>query len=71
MSADCGEPDTTVTVTVFAAGVAVWCLATSLLVARQRLVEVLQRSSRWIIPVVFIALGVYIIGRSGLVHAIG
>jgi cadmium resistance protein CadD (predicted permease) len=66
-----GPADTTVTVTVFAAGIAVWCVATSLLVARLRLVEVLQRSSRWIIPVVFIALGVYIIGRSGLVHAIG
>ncbi len=66
-----GPADTTVTVTVFAAGIAVWCVVTSLLVAHKRVVEVLQRYSRWIIPVVFIALGVYIIGRSGLVHAIG
>lgn len=65
-----GRAETAVTVMVFAAGVAVWCVATSLLVSRQHLVEVLLRYSRWIIPVVFIALGVYIVGRSGLVHAI-
>jgi cadmium resistance protein CadD (predicted permease) len=66
-----GPLDTTVTIAVFAAAVAVWCVATSLLMSRQRLVAVLQRDSRWIIPVVFIALGIYIIARSGLLTALG
>jgi cadmium resistance protein CadD (predicted permease) len=65
-----GPAEATVTITVFAAGVAVWCAATAVLMSHQRLVEMLQRYSRWIIPVVFIALGVYIIGRSGLVHTV-
>jgi cadmium resistance protein CadD (predicted permease) len=65
-----GPAEATVTITVFAAGVAVWCTATAGLVSHQRLVEMLQRYSRWIIPVVFIALGVYIIGRSGLAHTV-
>jgi cadmium resistance protein CadD (predicted permease) len=66
-----GPVDTTVTIAVFAAGIAVWCLVTSLSVAHTRFVEVLQRYSRWIIPVVFIALGAYIVDRSGLLAAIG
>jgi cadmium resistance protein CadD (predicted permease) len=61
-----GQVETAATITVFAAGVAVWCVGTHLLVSHRRLVELLQRYSRWIIPVVFIALGVYILTRSGL-----
>jgi cadmium resistance protein CadD (predicted permease) len=49
----------------------VWCLATSVLIANEHLVAVLQRSSRWIIPAVFVALGGYVIDSSGLLTAIG
>jgi cadmium resistance protein CadD (predicted permease) len=66
-----GPLEVTATIAVFAAAVALWCVVTSLLVAHKRLVAVLQQYSHWIIPVVFIALGVYIIDRSGLLTAIG
>ncbi|MUL85689.1 MULTISPECIES: cadmium resistance transporter [unclassified Mycolicibacterium] len=66
-----GLTDTIVTIAVFAAGIAVWCLAASLLVSHQRLIGLLQRYSRWVIPVIFIALGVYILQRSGLLTAVG
>ncbi len=55
-----------VTVAVFAAGVAVWCLAGYWLVSHQTVTEVLERYSQWIIPAVYIAIGLYIIAKSGV-----
>jgi cadmium resistance protein CadD (predicted permease) len=52
-----GRADTAVTIAVFAVGTALWCLAGMLLVSHEQLVQVLQRSSRWIPPAVFILLG--------------
>jgi cadmium resistance protein CadD (predicted permease) len=66
-----GSADIVLTIAVFAAGIAVWCQVSVLLVSHRRLVDALQRSSRWIIPAVFIALGIYILARSGLLAQIG
>jgi cadmium resistance protein CadD (predicted permease) len=59
------------TVVVFAAGTALWCLAGFLLVSHTRLADALQRYARWIIPAVFILLGLYIFHRTGLIDVIG
>jgi cadmium resistance protein CadD (predicted permease) len=61
-----GAADAVVTVAVFAICIAVWCLVGQMAIAHQGLVEALERSSRWLVPVVLTVLGVYIIGRSGL-----
>jgi cadmium resistance protein CadD (predicted permease) len=44
---------------VFAVGVAVWCLAGSLLVRHERVIGVLARHGHWILPVAFILIGLY------------
>ena len=56
---------TAVTIAVFAAGVAVWCLAGSWLVSHHRVTETLQRRGHWIIPVVYILIGLYIFQQEG------
>jgi cadmium resistance protein CadD (predicted permease) len=66
-----GVADAALTLAVFAVCTALWCLAGQLAVSHQRVVEILQRSSLWLVPVVLIVLGVYIIGRSGLLTAFG
>jgi cadmium resistance protein CadD (predicted permease) len=48
-----------VTLVVFAVGVAVWCLAGSLLVRHDRVIGVLARHGHWILPIAFILIGVY------------
>ncbi len=54
-----------VTVAVFAAGVALWCLAGWWLVSHHRVTEVLQRRGHWIIPVIYILIGLYILQKEG------
>jgi cadmium resistance protein CadD (predicted permease) len=66
-----GRGDTALTIAVFAVGTALWCLAGMLLVAHNQLVHLLERFSRWILPAVFILLGLYILERSGLIAKIG
>jgi cadmium resistance protein CadD (predicted permease) len=61
-----GVADAALTLAVFAVCTALWCLAGQLAVSHQRVIEMLQRSSRWLVPVVFVVLGCYIVGRSGL-----
>ncbi len=56
---------TAVTIAVFAAGVAVWCLAGSWLVSHHRVTETIQRRGHWIIPVVYILIGLYIFQKEG------
>ncbi|HMD91945.1 MAG TPA: cadmium resistance transporter [Trebonia sp.] len=51
---------TAVTIAVFAACVAVWCLTGAWLVSHHRVTEALQRYGHWIIPVVYILIGLYI-----------
>jgi cadmium resistance protein CadD (predicted permease) len=65
-----GVADAALTLAVFAVCTALWCLAGQLAVSHQRVVEMLQRSSRWLVPVVFVVLGFYIIGRSGLMGGV-
>ena len=65
-----GVADAALTLAVFAVCTALWCLAGQLAVSHQRVVEVLQRASRWLVPVVFVVLGSYIVGRSGLMGSV-
>lgn len=65
-----GVADAALTLAVFAVCTALWCLAGQLAVSHQRVVEILQRSSRWLVPVVFVVLGSYIVGRSGLTGSV-
>ena len=48
-----------VTLVVFAVGVAVWCLAGSLLVRHEAVTAVLARHGHWILPIAFILIGLY------------
>jgi cadmium resistance protein CadD (predicted permease) len=52
-----------VTLAVFAAGVALWCLAGSWLVSHHRVTETLRRRGHWIIPLVYILIGLYILKK--------
>ena len=56
-----GLAGSVVTVAVFAVLVAVWCLAASWLGGHQRVVAVVERYGHWLVPVVFIAIGVVIL----------
>jgi cadmium resistance protein CadD (predicted permease) len=49
------------TVAVFAAGTALWCVAGYLLIYRPRLVTWLRRGGTWLVPTLFIALGMRIL----------
>jgi cadmium resistance protein CadD (predicted permease) len=55
-----------VTVAVFAAGVAVWCLAGWWLVSHHRLTGVLRRWGHWIVPAVYILIGLYIFAKASV-----
>lgn len=59
-----GPAATLVTVVVFALGTAVWCLAGSWLGTHPRVVAVLGRWGHWIVPVVFVVLGLAILATS-------
>src|SRR6202034_963155 len=52
--ATAGSGQIVVMVAVFAVGVAVWCLAGSLLVRHERVIGALGRHGHWILPVAFI-----------------
>lgn len=65
-----GPADTALTITAFAIGTALWCLAGFLLISHKGLVQTLQRFGRWIVPAVFMGLGVYILHGSGLLDKI-
>ena len=58
--------DIAVTVGVFALGVAVWCAAGSWLVSHRKITHAVQRWGHWIVPAVFIAIGVYIFYKGGV-----
>jgi cadmium resistance protein CadD (predicted permease) len=62
-----GAADSLITVAVFAAGVAVWCLAGSWLGSHRRVIAVVQRFGHWIVPGVFMLIGAVIINESGVV----
>lgn len=63
-----GLGDALVTVAVFAAGIALWCLAGARLGSHERVVAVVRRSGHWLVPGVFLAIGVVIVASSGVVQ---
>jgi cadmium resistance transport/sequestration family protein len=62
-----GVGSTVVTIVVFAVLVAVWCLAASRLGSHRRVIAAVGRYGHWLVPLVFIAIGVVIIAGSGVV----
>ncbi|MBB5130319.1 cadmium resistance transport/sequestration family protein [Thermocatellispora tengchongensis] len=65
-----GAGPTTVTIGVFAIGVAVWCLAGSWLGSHKKVIEVVEHHGRWIVPGVFMAIGALIVIESGVLRNI-
>jgi cadmium resistance protein CadD (predicted permease) len=62
-----GVADSLVTVVVFAVLVAVWCAAGSWLGSHRTVIRVVHRYGQWIVPMVFMLIGVVIIGDSGVI----
>jgi cadmium resistance protein CadD (predicted permease) len=56
-----GTAQTVVTLAVFAACVALWCLAGGLLVRHQRVTDVIRRYGHWILPAAYILVGIYLL----------
>jgi len=61
-----GPGDTLVYVAVFAVLVAVWCLTAHFLADRRPLVDTIERVGHWLIPAVYVLIGIKIIVTSGL-----
>jgi cadmium resistance protein CadD (predicted permease) len=59
-----GITGTAITVAVFMAGVALYCLAGSRFAARRTVTQALQRWGQWAVPVVFIGIGCYILYKT-------
>ena len=59
--------DTVITIAVFLLLVAVWCLVARAIGTNKRVIELLERIEHWLVPVVFIGLGLYILIESGVV----
>jgi cadmium resistance protein CadD (predicted permease) len=58
--------DTFLTVAVFTVLVAVWCLAGTWLVSHHRVTRLIQRWGHWIVPAVFIGIGLYVFHKAGV-----
>jgi cadmium resistance protein CadD (predicted permease) len=56
-----GAGGTLTAVLVFAVGVAVWCLIASRLSSHRAVLAVIERYGHWIVPLVFVAIGVLIL----------
>lgn len=54
------------TIAVFMAGTAVYCLAGSGFAAHRAVTAVVGRWGQWIVPVVFIGIGFYVFGQAGV-----
>jgi cadmium resistance transport/sequestration family protein len=61
-----GVAGTAVVVAVFAVLVAVWCAAAARLGSHRRVIAVVERHGHWLVPLVFIVIGVVIILESDL-----
>lgn len=57
--------DTTITVIVFLALVAVWCALGKIIGTHHKVVETLEKIEHWLVPAVFIGLGLTILIGSG------
>lgn len=63
-----GALDGAITVAVFAVLVGAWCAAGSWLGSHRSVVGLIERHGGWIVPVVFVAIGVVIVLESGVLH---
>jgi cadmium resistance protein CadD (predicted permease) len=61
-----GMTGSVVTIAVFAVGVAALCAAGSWLGSHRRIIDLVARAGHWLVPVVFVVLGVVILVGSGL-----
>ncbi|MBB2914938.1 cadmium resistance protein CadD (predicted permease) [Streptosporangium becharense] len=59
-----GPAPSLVTVTVFAVLVAVWCAAASWLGSHGKVVALVERTGRWLVPLVFMVIGGAIVAES-------
>ncbi|GGM61571.1 cadmium transporter [Micromonospora sonchi] len=62
-----GAADTAVLVLVFVVLVALWCAAGAWLGSHPRVTRLVERAGRWLVPAVFVAIGVVILATSGVV----
>jgi len=60
-------PQTAVTIVVFLICVGIWCAAGRLLGTHHKVTETLERVEHWLVPSVFIALGIIILAESGVI----
>jgi cadmium resistance protein CadD (predicted permease) len=60
--------DGIVTIAVFTMLVAVWCLAGTWLVSHHRVIRLIQRWGQWIVPAVFIGIGLYVFHKAGVLR---
>lgn len=63
-------PATAVTIAVFAGGVALWCAAGVLLVSHRRVTQVVEYWGHWIVPAVYILIGLYIFQKTGAISRV-
>jgi cadmium resistance protein CadD (predicted permease) len=61
-----GPGQSAVALTVFAAGVAAWCLAGWLLAGHARVITIVGRHGHWILPVALILVGLYTLRQTGV-----
>ena len=59
--------DTAITIVVFLVLVAAWCALGRAIGTNRRVTEALERIEHWLVPVVFIGLGLFILVESGVV----
>lgn len=59
--------DTVVTIIVFFLLVAVWCLVARVVGTNKTVTELLEKVEHWLVPAVFIGLGLFILIESGVV----
>ncbi|MEV8027514.1 MULTISPECIES: cadmium resistance transporter [Cellulosimicrobium] len=57
--------DTLVTITVFLVLLALWCLLARAIGTNEKVTEALEKVEHWLVPVVFIGLGIFILIESG------
>lgn len=65
-----GAVPTLVSIAVFAIGVALWCLAGSWLGSHPKVINLVERYGRWLVPTVFIAIGTLIVLETGVLTQI-
>ena len=60
-------PDTVITIIVFLVLVAVWCVVARFVGTNKTVTEALEKVEHWLVPAVFIGLGLYILIDSGVI----